>query len=114
MLHLRVHRLEPIPGDERPGARRACTAAPSYETISTRASFRRRALGQTTAMTMPHDAARFARPMPPAYSHMAAEHAQARLDRLLELRAVIDTLRTERVNQLLDRLGILTDQARLP
>jgi hypothetical protein len=45
---------------------------------------------------------------------MAEEHEQARLDRLLELRAVIDSLRSERVNQLLDRLGIRTDQARLP
>jgi hypothetical protein len=45
---------------------------------------------------------------------MAEEHAQARLDRLLELRAVIDSLRTERVNQLLDRLGVHPDQTRLP
>lgn len=65
-------------------------------------------------MPMPHDAARFARLPSPAYGLMAEEHEQARLDRLLELRAVIDSLRSERVNQLLDRLGIRTDQARLP
>ena len=47
-------------------------------------------------------------------SLLAEEHAQARLDRLLELRAVIDSLRGDRVNQLLDRLGISTDAPRLP
>jgi len=62
-------------------------------------------------MSTPHDAIRI---MPPSHGLMAEEHAQARLDRLLELRAVIDSLRTERVNQLLDRLGLGQDRKRLP
>ena len=65
-------------------------------------------------LTTPHDATRCAFPLSPAYSLVAEEHAQARIDRLLELRAVIDSLRTERVNQLLDRLGIRKDPPRLP
>ena len=65
-------------------------------------------------MSMPHDATRFARHPSAASGLMAEEHAQARLDRLLELRAVIDSLRTERVNQLLDRLCVHPDQTRLP
>jgi len=65
-------------------------------------------------MSMPHDATRFAPPLPAGYGLMAEEHAQARLDRLLELRAVIDSLRTDRVKQLLDRLGIREDRPLLP
>ena len=65
-------------------------------------------------MTTAQDAARFAHLVPHAFGVMAAEHAQARLDRLLELRAVIDSLRTERTTQLLDRLGIREGRPRLP
>ena len=65
-------------------------------------------------MTTPQNAARFAHLLPPAFGLMAAEREQSRLDRLLELRAVIDSLRTERTAQLLERLGIREDRARLP
>ena len=65
-------------------------------------------------MSTPQNAARFAHLLPQGFGLMAAEHEQARLDRLLELRAVIDSLRTERTTQLLDRLGIREDRPRLP
>jgi hypothetical protein len=65
-------------------------------------------------MTTPQNAARFAHLLPHAFGTMAEEYAQARLDRLLELRAVIDSLRTERTTQLLDRLGIREDRPHLP